>query len=318
MNKILFIDHTHPLLVQKLEQAGFVCDLLQDIDYKKIISIIDQYCGIIIRSGIVIDKIFLLKATSLKFIGRVGSGLESIDLEFAKSKNIACFNSPEGNRDAVGEHALGLLLCLFNKICISGNQIRQGEWLREPNRGIEIKGKTIGIIGYGNTGSAFARKLSGFEANVISYDKYKSNYADGFTKEVSLEEIYTQTDILSIHVPLTNETRYMVDESFFKQFKKNIYFINTSRGPVVKTSGLVAALSSGKVFGAALDVIEYEESSFDRMKLDNMPDDFTILCQHPNVILTPHIAGYTHESKIKLAEVLSEKIITFSKLKGII
>jgi len=318
MKKILFIDHTHPLLVQKLEQVGFTCDLLQGIDYQKAFSIIDQYCGLLIRSGIIIDKEFLLKASSLKFIGRVGSGLESIDLEFAKCKNITCFNSPEGNRDAVGEHSVGLLLSLFNKICIAGNQIKQGEWLREPNRGTEIKGKTIGIIGYGNMGSAFARKLSGFEANVISYDKYKSNYSDSFTKEVTLEEIYTHTDILSIHVPLTADTRYMVDGDFLKQFKKNIYFINTARGLVVKTVDLVAALSSGKVTGAALDVIEYEESSFDRMKLENMPDDFHFLCKHPNVVLTPHIAGYTHESKIKLAEVLADKIISFSKKDGII
>jgi D-3-phosphoglycerate dehydrogenase / 2-oxoglutarate reductase len=318
MKKVLFIDHTHPLLVQKLEQAGFKCDLLKDIDYQKAISVIDHYCGLIIRSGITIDKDFLLKATSLKFIGRVGSGLESIDLEFAKSKNIACFNSPEGNRDAVGEHAIGILLNLFNKISIAGNQIREGEWLREQNRGIEIKGKTIGIIGYGNTGSAFARKLSGFETNVISYDKYKSNYSDGFTKEVSLEEIYKQTDILSLHVPLTKETKYMVDTVFINHFCRNIYLINTARGPIVKTSDLVTALSSGKIAGTALDVIEYEESSFDKMKLENMPDDFHFLCKHPNVVLTPHIAGYTHESKIKLAEFLADKIIAFSKNNRII
>lgn len=313
MKKILFVDRTHPLLIQKLEQSGFICDSFDKIDYKKVSEIIHEYTGIVIRSGIILDQEILSKATLLKFIGRVGSGLESIDLDFAKSKNIACFNSPEGNRDAVGEHALGILLCLLNNICVSGNEIKQGIWLREQNRGVEISGKTIGIIGYGNMGSAFARKVFGFKANVISYDKYKTKYANHFTKEVSLETIFEQADIVSVHIPLTPENRYFINAEFINSFKKNIYLVNTARGPVLKTSDLVAALKSGKVLGAALDVIEYEESSFDKMKLENMPEDFHFLCQQPNVVMTPHIAGYTHESKIKLAEILADKIIEFSK-----
>jgi D-3-phosphoglycerate dehydrogenase / 2-oxoglutarate reductase len=318
MNKILFIDRTHPLLIQKLEESGFVCDLLENAGYEKISEVIHQYTGVIIRSGIVLDKEILSKAALLKFIGRAGSGLESIDLDFAKNKNIACFNSPEGNRDAVGEHTLGILLCLLNKICISGNEIKNGVWLREQNRGVEINEKTVGIIGYGNMGSAFARRLFGFKANVISYDKYKTKYANHFTKEVSLETIFEQADIVSIHIPYTFENRYFVNSDFIHSFKKSIYLVNTSRGAVLNTSDLVVSLKSGKVLGAALDVIEYEESSFDKMKLENMPDDFHFLCQQPNVVLTPHIAGYTHESKIKLAEILADKIIDFSKTEGII
>jgi D-3-phosphoglycerate dehydrogenase / 2-oxoglutarate reductase len=318
MKKILFVDRTHPLLIRKLEQSGFVCDSFDKIDYEKVSEIIHEYTGIIIRSGIILDQKILSKASLLKIIGRVGSGLESIDLDFAKSKNIACFNSPEGNRDAVGEHTLGILLCLLNNICVSGNEIKKGIWLRDQNRGVEINGKTIGIIGYGNMGSAFARKLFGFKANVISYDKYKTKYANHFTKEVSLETIFEQADIVSIHIPLTSENRYFINAEFLNSFKKNIYLVNTARGPVLKTSDLVTALKSGKVLGAALDVIEYEESSFDKMKLENMPDDFHFLCQQPNVVMTPHIAGYTHESKIKLAEILADKIIEFSKTEGII
>lgn len=318
MKKILFVDRTHPLLIQKLEHLGFVCDSFDKIDYKKVYEIIHEYTGIVIRSGIILDQEILSKATLLKFIGRVGSGLESIDLDFAKSKNIACFNSPEGNRDAVGEHALGILLCLLNNICVSGNEIKKGIWLREQNRGVEISGKTVGIIGYGNMGSAFARKLFGFKANIISYDKYKTKYANHFTKEVSLETIFEQADIVSIHIPLIPENRYFINAEFINSFKKNIYLVNTARGPILKTSDLVTALKSGKVLGAALDVIEYEESSFDKMKLENMPEDFQYLVQQPNVVMTPHIAGYTHESKIKLAEILADKIIEFSKQNKLI
>ncbi len=306
------------MLFQKLENAGFLCDFFPEINYEKVEAIIEQYTGIILRSGIKIDKNLLSKANNLKFIGRVGSGLESIDLEFAKFKNISCFNSPEGNRDAVGEHSIGMILNLFNRISIAQGEVRNGIWLREENRGIEIKGKTIGIIGYGNMGSAFARKLSGFEANVISYDKYKYNYSDEYTCEVSLEEIFATADIVSLHVPLTNETHYMVDSEFIHSCTKNIYLINTSRGPIVKTSDLVSALNTGKVSGAVLDVIEYEEYSFDKMNLKNLPHDFDSLLKNPNVIITPHLAGFTHESKIKLADVLADKIIDFSTKTGII
>jgi D-3-phosphoglycerate dehydrogenase len=312
MNKILFLDTTHPILLKKLENYGYICDQQYSIDYSEISKIINNYVGIVIRSRIQLDKEILSKATKLKFIGRVGAGLESIDTEFAKLKNIECFNSPEGSRDAVGEQAMGLLLSLLTNINKSNSEIKEGKWLREENRGIELKNKTVGIIGYGNMGSAFAKKLSGFETNVISYDKYKTNYTDGFTTEVSLDEIFKLSDILSLHVPLTEETKYMVNHKFLKKFKKNIYLINTSRGAVVETESLLNAIDQGKVKGAGLDVIEYEETSFDKMDLNNMPATFYYLLNNPKVIITPHSAGWTHESKIKLADILADKIIAFS------
>jgi len=318
MNKILIIDSTHPLLKQMLEAYGFDCEINTEIDYNKLSNIINNYTGIVIRSRITLDKEILSKATKLKFIGRVGSGLESIDTEFAKSKNIECINSPEGSRDAVGEQAVGILLSVLTNINKSNAEIKNGHWLREENRGTEIKGKTVGIIGYGNMGSAFAKKLSGFETNVISYDKYKTNYSDGYTKEVTLNYIFEHSDIVSLHVPLTEETKYMVNSKFINKFKKNIYLINTSRGLVVETESLLNAIDTGKIKGAGLDVIEYEESSFDKMDLDNMPATFYYLLNNPKVIITPHSAGWTHESKIKLAEVLASKIISFSKKTGIV
>lgn len=318
MNKVLFLDSTHAVLKQKLEANGFVCDFFKEISYNQVSEIIHDYIGIVIRSRITLDKEILSKAVKLKFIGRVGAGLESIDTDFAKSKNIECINSPEGSRDAVGEQAIGLLLSLLTNINKSNAEIKEGKWLREENRGIEIKGKTIGIIGYGNMGSAFAKKLSGFEVNVISYDKYKTNYSDGYTKEVTLDDIFEQSDIVSLHIPLTEETKYMVNSKFINKFKKNIYLINTSRGLVIETESLLNAISNGKIKGAGLDVIEYEESSFDKMDLNNMPSTFYYLLNNPKVIITPHSAGLTHESKIKLAEVLANKIIAFSKKEGII
>lgn len=318
MNKILFLDTTHPILVKKLESYGFICDHHLTTNYTEISKIINNYVGIVIRSRIKLDKDILAKATNLKFIGRVGAGLESIDTDFAKSKNIECINSPEGSKDAVGEQAIGLLLSLLTNINKSNTEIKEGKWLREENRGIELKNKTVGIIGYGNMGSAFAKKLSGFETNVISYDKYKTNYSDKYTKEVKLEEIFRLSDIVSLHVPLTEETKYMANHKFFNKFTNSIFFINTSRGPVVETESLLNAIEKGKVLGAGLDVIEYEESSFDKMDLNNMPATFYYLINNPKVIITPHTAGWTIESKIKLAEVLANKIIDFSITNNII
>jgi D-3-phosphoglycerate dehydrogenase len=312
-HKILFIDSTHPVLKESLEEAGFICDDDTKKNHDEIASMICNYCGVIIRSRINMDRQLIDKATHLKFIGRVGAGMESIDVAYAESKGIKCFNSPEGNRDAVGEHALGMLLAVMNNFLRADRQVRNGEWKREENRGVEIKGKTIGIIGYGNMGSAFAKKLKGFEANVIAYDKYKFNYSDEFIKEVSLEEIFESSDILSLHVPLTAETHYMLNESFINKFKKNFWLINTSRGAVVNTNDLVSALKSGKVKGAALDVIEYEETSFETLSGKELPDAWKYLIGSDKVILTPHIAGWTEESKIKLAKVLAQKIIAFMK-----
>lgn len=307
MRKVLFIDSVHPLIREELMAHGFACEYFPGFSRPGIQKIIDQYFGIIIRSKIALDMEILDKASSLKFIARVGSGMENIDVDFALSKGITCLNSPEGNRDAVGEHTLGMLLSLVNHINRADLQVRQGKWIREGNRGIEIKGKTIGIIGYGNMGSAFAQRLKGFEANVISYDKYKNNYSDGNSRETDLEEIYQTADMISLHVPLTEETHYMVNSDFINSFRKNFWLINTSRGTVVNTSDLSLGLASGKVTGAALDVLEYEDSSFESLS-GNLPAGFEGLLKADNVILTPHIAGWTVESNYKLAKVLVDKI----------
>jgi D-3-phosphoglycerate dehydrogenase / 2-oxoglutarate reductase len=306
--KILFIDQTHPCLQKELEEMGFVCDYFPEKGKEDIEKIIHQYTGVIVRSKITLDKKILEKATKLHFIGRVGAGMESIEVEYATSKNIVCMNSPEGNRDALAEHTLGILLMLLNKLNIADKQIRQGIRLREENRGIEIKGKTIGIIGYGNMGGAFAQRLKGFQANVISYDKYKFNYSDEFVKETTWDEIFETADIVSFHVPLTSETNYLFDQSLIDKFKKHIYLINTSRGKVVNTDDLVKGLKKGKILGAALDVIEYEDTSFEKLDESVLPEAYQFLLQAENVVMTPHIAGWSVESKYKLAKVLADKI----------
>ncbi len=307
--KVLFIDSTQPILKDRLEKAGFNCDYLPDLPVDEIIKIINKYEGIIIRSRIKLDKEILDRAVNLKFIGRVGAGMENIDVVYAESKGIKCYNSPEGNRDAVGEHALGMLLALFNNLCIANMEVRKGIWQREANRGLEIKGKTIGIIGYGNMGSAFAQRLKGFEAKVIAYDKYKTDFGNDFVSEVQLDAIFKESDVLSLHVPLTKETEFMVDSVFLAKFKKPIYLINTARGKVVKTRDLVDALKKTKVLGAALDVLEYEQSSFEEIHQEKSNSDFKYLIQSNKVVLSPHIAGWTHESNIKLATYLTDKII---------
>jgi D-3-phosphoglycerate dehydrogenase / 2-oxoglutarate reductase len=308
--KVLFVDSTHKRLPEKLTQAGLICDYLPEINPNKIIDIIQNYDGLIIRSKIKIDLRILDVANKLKFIGRVGAGLENIDVEYAEQKGIKCFNSPEGNRDAVGEQALGMLLTLFNNIIRADYEVRNGKWIREGNRGLEIKGKTVGIIGCGNMGGAFAQRLKGFEANVIAFDKYKFDYSNEFVTEKSLEELFEHTDILSLHVPLTDETKFMVNDDFITRFKKDIYIINTARGKVVKTEDLVKNMKTGKVLGAVLDVLEYEQTSFEDLHSDNdLPEAFQYLINNENVVLTPHIAGWTHESNIKLSEFLADKII---------
>jgi len=305
---ILFIDSTYPLLPKLLEEAGFKCDQLTSMKSKEdYLAIISNYDGCIIRSKFYIDSDFLDHATRLKFIGRVGSGMESIDVKAAESRGIVCLNSPEGNSDAVAEHAIGMLLSLFNNLFKANSEVRAGKWLREENRGIELGSKTVGIIGFGNVGSAFAKKLLGFGCKILAYDKYKTNYAPHYVQEVDFETICEQSDVISLHIPLTPETKYMVNQHFFDSCKDGAYIINTSRGIVLETSALVKAMKIGKVSGACLDVLEYEQISFEN--LSSVNPDFEWLCKSDRVVLTPHIAGWTHESNIKLSTVLANKII---------
>ncbi len=308
VKKILFVDDTHPVLKEELSLMGFLCDDFTGNNAEDCTKIIGEYFGAVIRSGITFDSEMLKAAKNLRFIARVGAGMESIDVEYARARGIECFNSPEGNRDAVAEHALGMLLSLLNHLNRADREVRSGIWRREANRGVEIKGKTVGIIGYGNMGGAFAQRMKGFGCTVLAYDKYKTGFGDNFVTECDMNRIFAETDILCLHVPLTHETHYLVDKEYLSRFRNNIWLINTSRGPVVDTAGLVSALKSGKVQGAALDVLEYEKSSFEAMDALSFPEPLKYLAIAENVILSPHIAGWTIESKYKLAKVLADKI----------
>lgn len=305
---ILHIDSNHPLLWNQLEQAGFVnhedfTSSKADIEAK-----INDYQGIVIRSRFKIDQTFLDKATNLQFIARVGAGLESIDCEYAQSKNIALIAAPEGNRNAVAEHSLGMILSLFNNFNQADAEIRAGHWNRESNRGHELDGKTVGIIGYGNMGKAFAKKLRGFDVDVLCYD-IQENVGDANARQVSFAEFQEKVDVLSLHLPWTPETDKMVDEAFINGFAKPLWVINTSRGKNIVTADLVAALQSGKVLGAGLDVLEYEKLSFETLFQEaTTPEAFQYLLNAKNVILTPHIAGWTFESHERLAQVIVDKI----------
>nr|WP_315151606.1 2-hydroxyacid dehydrogenase [uncultured Flavobacterium sp.] len=306
--KILHIDSNHPLLWEQLEQAGFINHADFTSSKQEIEAKIQDYQGIVIRSRFKIDKQFLDKATNLQFIARVGAGLESIDCDYAASKNVALIAAPEGNCNAVGEHTLGMILSLFNKLNIADSEIRSGEWNREKNRGYELDGKTVGIIGYGNMGKAFAKKLRGFEVEVLCYD-IKENVGDANARQVSLEVLQKKTDVLSLHIPWTPETDKMVNSDFINAFAKNIWIINTSRGKNIITADLVTAIQSGKVLGAGLDVLEYEKLSFENLFQDkNTPEAFQYLLDGRKVILTPHIAGWTYESHERLAQVIVDKI----------
>jgi len=307
--KVLFIDSTHPRLLEMLKGAGFDCTYAPEKSKEELLAIFPEFDGFIIRSKFKLNKEELDIASNLKFIGRVGAGLENIDVEYAESKGIKCFNAPEGNRDAVGEHAVGMLLSLFNNLCRCNWEVRNGMWRREENRGIEIMGKTVGIIGYGNMGNAFARRLQGFGCKAIAYDKYKFDYNDEFCEEKQLEDLFNECDILSLHIPQTEETMFMVDDTFLKKFKKPIYLINTARGKIVRIADLVQNLKSGQVKGACLDVLEYEKTSFEDLHANELPADFEYLIKAENVLLSPHVGGWTHESNVKLSEVTAQKII---------
>lgn len=306
--KILHLDTNHPLLIRQLNDLGFTNDEDYLSSKEKIQNKIQGYEGIIIRSRFTIDKRFLDKATSLKFIGRVGAGLENIDVVYAKQKGIYLINAPEGNRNAVGEHTLAMLLSLFNKLSKANAEVRQGKWLREENRGIELDGKTVGIIGYGNMGKAFAKKLRGFDVEVVCYD-IKDNVGDENCKQVLLEEFQEKVDVVSLHTPETPVTLNMINADFINQFAKPFWLLNTARGKSVVTKDLVEALQSGKILGAGLDVLEYEKSSFENLfEIESMPEAFQYLIKADNIILTPHVAGWTIESKEKLAQTIVDKI----------
>lgn len=308
--KILFIDSNHPLLHETLEKAGHTCDLNYQWTKEQIINNIYVYDGIVIRSKIKITKDIIDKAVKLKFIARAGAGMENIDVEYAEKKGIHCLHAPEGNRDAVAEHALGMLLSLFNNLNRSNKEVREGKWIREGNRGVELMGKTVGIIGYGNMGSAFAERLKGFGVKVLAYDKYKKNFGNEFINETTLEHIFEETDVLSLHTPLTDETHYLINDAFINTFKKKMYIINTARGKCLNTADLVKNIRSGKVLGACLDVLEYEVVSFENIDAANLPEPFQYLAKSEKVILSPHIAGWTQESNEKIARILAEKILT--------
>ncbi len=305
--KILHLDSNHPLLWQELQQAGFINHEDFNSPKSSIEEKIHNYDGIVIRSRFKIDKTFIDKATNLKFIARVGAGLESIDCDYATVKNIALIAAPEGNSNAVGEHSLGMLLSLFNKLNQADAEIRNGSWNRESNRGYELEGKTIGIIGYGNMGKSFAKKLKGFDVTVIFYDIQKG-IEDENAKQVSLETLQEKSDVLSLHLPWTTLTDKLVSKKFIAAFAKPFWLLNTSRGKNVVTVDVVEALQSGKILGAGLDVLEYEKSSFETLFGNDMPEAFQYLICAKNVLLTPHIAGWTYESHQKLAQVIVDKI----------
>ncbi len=313
--KILALDTNHELLINGLRKAGFQVDENYQSSKEEVEKIISEYEGIIIRSRFPLDREFLSKAKKLKFIGRVGAGLENIDEEFAGEQQISLFNAPEGNRDSLAEHAIGMLLMLLHRLRIADQEIRNGIWKREENRGDELVGKTVGIIGYGNMGKAFAQRLKGFGVEVICYDILE-NRGDENACQVSLEELFEKTEILSLHTPQTPKTAGLIHREFIESFKNPFYLINTARGKSVITKDLVEALRSGIVKGACLDVHEYEKSSFENLQLDELPADFRYLIESENVVLTPHIAGWTHQSKEKLAKVILDKILEWKEKKA--
>ena len=311
--KILLLDKNHTLITEQLSAKGFVFEEDFTSSYDEVLKKISNYDGIIIRSRIPVDKNFLEHAKNLKFIARVGAGMENIDVEFAKSLGIKLISSPEGNRDSVAEHVVGMLLIVMNRLFIASNEVKNGIWKREENRGDELLGKTFGIIGYGNMGKAVAKRLSGFGVKVIFHD-ILPNLSDEYGTQVSLETIKNEADILSLHLPITPETHYIIDEKFISEMKKNFYFVNTARGKNVKTKDLVEALQSGKIKGAALDVLEYEKSSFENLDTSTSlsaseNEDLKFLLSSEKVIVTPHIAGWTIQSKEKLAQVIVDKIL---------
>ncbi|HPQ08826.1 MAG TPA: NAD(P)-dependent oxidoreductase [Bacteroidia bacterium] len=305
--KAVVLEQVHPSLFEIFQEKNIEVKDLSNAENAELLRELEDADILIVRSK-KIDKTIIDNTKQLKIIGRAGSGLENIDIKYAESKGIKCINSPEGNRDAVGEHAIGMLLMLLNKLKKADNEVRQGIWDRKSNWGIELKYLQVGIIGYGNMGSAFAKKLSGFECPILVYDKYKKDIQDTFVNVVDINDIFENADVVSLHLPLNEETFYYADEKFFERFKKSIYFINTSRGKILKSSALVKGLKSGKIKGACLDVLEYEGINFEEMN-GTQAEEFEYLRNCENVILTPHIAGWTYQSYEKICKILAEKIL---------
>jgi len=305
-NNILIVDDIHPVFIEMAEAKGYECDYQPKITAAEALEIIGGYAGLVIRSKFRVDRKVIDIAKKLRFVCRAGAGMDNIDEPYAAKKNIQLINAPEGNMDAVGEHAVGLLLALMNNFNVADEQVRAGRWLREANRGYELKGRTVGIIGYGFMGKSFAKKLSGFEVDVIAYDKYKTGFGDKYAREVSMEEIVKHSDVLSLHVPLTAETEALVSEEYLFHFKKPIFFINTSRGKTAQIRPVLNAIKQGKILGAGLDVLEVEK--FPALAEQEWFDE---LKQSGKVILTPHVAGWTFESYRKISEVMGGKLEAF-------
>jgi D-3-phosphoglycerate dehydrogenase len=302
-NNILIVDDLHPIFIEQTEALGYICDYRPLIKLDEALVIIANYSGLVVRSKFQVDRALLDAATNLKFIARAGAGMDNIDEAYAQEKGVILINAPEGNSDAVGEHAVGMLLSLMNNLNRGDAEVRAGQWLREANRGYELKGRVVGIIGYGHMGQSFARKLKGFGVDVIAYDKYKTGFSDGYAREVSMEEIVKHSEVLSLHVPLTPETKGLVNDEYLFHFRKPIFLLNTSRGKVVQTQAVLNAIKQGKILGAGLDVLEVE-------KFPALAEQlwFEELRQNGKVLLSPHVAGWTFESYRKISEVMAAKI----------